>query len=403
MVARSPAQTPGLIDRGLRWLLRLRFGQAPLRFALADGVNLLVPSGPPVATVLLRDRSTLLRLLMHPESAFGDGYSSGRIDVRGNLVAALEAGYRAIEGDAKKPRAFRLYRGHSVRASRANVHRHYDVGNDFYRLWLDEQMVYTCAYFPNPESSLEEAQMAKMDLVCRKLRLRHGERVVEAGCGWGALALHMARNYGVSVKAYNVSREQLRHARDRAWREELAGRVEFIEDDYRHIRGRFDAFVSVGMLDHFGLENYGALSTVIDRSLDREHGRGLLHFIGRDHARAFNAWVRRRIFPGAHPPTLSQAIEGVLEPADVSVVGVENLRDHYAKTLAHWRLRFEQSADAVRGRYGNEFTRAWRLYLAGSEAAFRTGSLQLFQVVFARAERQPVVWGRDRGDSNGVS
>jgi cyclopropane-fatty-acyl-phospholipid synthase len=350
---------------------------------------------------LLRDRSTLLRLLMHPESAFGDGYSSGHIDVAGDFVAALEAAYHAIEGDERRPPPFRLSRGHSLRASRANVHRHYDLGNDFYRLWLDEQMVYTCAYFPNAESSLEKAQVAKMDLVCRKLRLRPGERVVEAGCGWGALALHMARNYGVSVKAYNVSREQLRHARDRAWREMLAGRVEFIEDDYRHITGRFDAFVSVGMLEHVGLENYAALSTVIGRSLDQEHGRGLLHFIGRDHARPFNAWVRRRIFPGAYPPTLSQAIEGVLEPADVSVVGVENLRDHYAKTLAHWRLRFERSADVVRERYGNEFTRAWHLYLAGSEAAFRTGSLQLFQIVFARAGRRQVAWDRDRGDGNG--
>jgi cyclopropane-fatty-acyl-phospholipid synthase len=389
IVAGPPSQTLGLTDRWLRWLLRLRFGQAALRFTLGDGVDLLVPDAPSVATVRLRDRRTLLRLLAHPETAFGDAYSSRRIDVAGNFVAALEAAYRAIEVDESRPRASSLTRAHSLRASRSNVHRHYDVGNDFYRLWLDEQMVYTCAYFPDPECSLEQAQVAKMDLVCRKLRLRPGERVVEAGCGWGALALHMARHYGVSVEAYNISREQVRHARDRARGEMLAGRVEFIEDDYRHVAGRFDAFVSVGMLEHVGLENYAALSEVIDRSLDPEQGRGLLHFIGRDRARPFNAWIRRRIFPGAYPPTLSEAIEGVLEPAHVSVVAVENLRDHYAMTLARWRTRFEQSADAVRERHGDEFTRAWHLYLAGSEAAFRTGSLQLFQIVFARAGWRP--------------
>jgi cyclopropane-fatty-acyl-phospholipid synthase len=292
---------------------------------------------------------------------------------------------------------------HSRESSRHNVHRHYDLGNDFYRLWLDEQFVYTCAYFPSPDCDLEAAQVAKLDLVCRKLRLRPGERVVEAGCGWGALALHMARHYGVTVRAYNVSREQLRHARERSWREGLADRVEFIDDDYRNAVGPADVFVSVGMLEHVGLENFGALGAVIDGCLPSGRGRGLLHFIGRDRPRPLSAWIRRRIFPGAYAPTLSEVFSRVVEPGGLSVLHVENLRVHYARTLALWRERYEAAFDRVETRFGREFARAWRLYLAGSEAAFRTGSLQLFQVEFARTGDDDLPWTESSTPARGVA
>jgi cyclopropane-fatty-acyl-phospholipid synthase len=157
--------------------------------------------------------------------------------------------------------------------------------------------------------------------------------------------------------------------------------VEFIEDDYRNISGRCDAFVSVGMLEHVGVEHYKELGGVIQRAMGNS-GRGLLHFIGRDRPHAFSPWIRKRIFPGAYAPSLGQAMR-VLEPYDFSVLDVENLRLHYAKTLEHWLFRFERSADRVREMFGPELVRAWRLYLAGSLASFRTGNLQLFQVVFA--------------------
>jgi cyclopropane-fatty-acyl-phospholipid synthase len=371
----------------LRDLLRRRFAGAPLRFAFAGGAEIYRGSAAPRATVVLRDRATLLRMLLDPDAGFGEAYAHGDIEVRGDLVAALESAYRALARADDHAVHAAPSREHSIPVSRTNARRHYDIGNDFYRLWLDDQMVYTCAYFPTPGASLEEAQAAKLDLVCRKLELRPGERVAEAGCGWGALALHMARRYGVEVRAWNVSKEQVRYARERAAREGLARQVEFVEDDYRAITGRFDAFVSLGMLEHVGPENYAALGAVIDDCLDPERGRGLLHFIGRTRGRALSRWVRRRIFPGAYAPTLSEAVAGVLEPWNLSVIHIENLREHYARTLAHWRARFDRSADVVDACHGEEFTRAWRLYLAGSEAAFRTGSLHLFQVLFARDAR----------------
>jgi cyclopropane-fatty-acyl-phospholipid synthase len=206
----------------------------------------------------------------------------------------------------------------------------------------------------------------------------------------------MARHHGVSVVAYNVSHEQVCFARDRAARDGLADRVAFIEDDYRTATGRYDAFVSVGMLEHVGKRQFDELSQVLQRTLRRDGGRGLLHFIGRDTPRPLNAWIRRRIFPGAYPPTLTEVTADILAPSGMSVLDVENLRLHYARTLAHWRQRFEAVADQVRTDYGPEFQRAWALYLAGSEASFATGWLQLFQVVFAPVESTPPWWTRDQ-------
>jgi cyclopropane-fatty-acyl-phospholipid synthase len=289
--------------------------------------------------------------------------------------------------------AARLTPANSFAAARRHVHHHYDLGNEFYRGWLDREMVYTCGYYERPDMTLDAAQHAKLDHVCRKLRLQRGETVVEAGCGWGALALHMARAYGARVKAFNVSREQIAFARERAEREGLAHQVEFIDDDYRNVGGTFDAFVSVGMLEHVGLPNYEALGQAIARSV-RSGGRGLLHFIGRDAPRPLNAWIRRRIFPGAYTPTLAEVTSRVLQPAGMSVLDVENLRLHYAQTLRHWGERFASVGDQVRGRYGEEFRRAWELYLAGSEAAFTTGTMQLFQIVFAPTGAAPPYWTR---------
>jgi cyclopropane-fatty-acyl-phospholipid synthase len=276
--------------------------------------------------------------------------------------------------------------------AKANIHHHYDIGEAFYRLWLDPQLIYTCAYFPSPSASLEVAQWEKMDLICRKLRLKPGERVVEAGCGWGALALFMAREYSVSVHALNISHHQIEHARQRAKEEGLQNRVSFVEDDYRAIRGEYDVFVSVGMLEHVGRAHYSKLGHVIDRCL-APNGRGFIHSIGTDVVTPLNPWIERRIFPGAYPPTLREAMT-VFETAKLSVLDVENLRLHYAKTLEHWLARFEAAEADIEALFDASFVRAWRVYLAGSLAAFRSGRLQLFQILFQRNGDNDLPWTR---------
>ena len=374
----------------------LRFaGNPPLRCVLPDGSVIDPPGGDVVGTLRFRDRPTLYALLRMPEIGFGEGYTDGRIEVEGDLLEVVAAAYRTPPSALIERLFFSAGtpRPNSLRGSRDNIHQHYDLGNDFYRLWLDEHMLYTCAYYPTPAATLEQAQVAKMHHVCRKVALRPGERVVEAGCGWGSLALHMARHYGVTVRAFNVSSEQIAFARKRAQQEGLADRVEFVEDDYRNVRGKYDAFVSVGMLEHVGIRHYQTLGQIIDRTLS-DRGRGLLHFIGRDRPAPINAWIRKRIFPGGYVPALREVCERVLEPAGLSVCDVENLRWHYARTLNHWRRRFEAAEDQVAAMFDAPFVRAWRLYLAGSEASFTTGSLQLFQVLFIRSDGEPLDWMR---------
>jgi len=382
-----------------RWLAcRLAETIAPARIRLELWNGWASPSvESPIGVLVVRDRRALIGLIVDPDLYFGECYMSQRVEILGDLegvMRGLSGLRRPSQPSWRQKFALWATPSNGFVSARRNVHHHYDLGNDFYATWLDPELVYTCAYYPRRDASLEEAQATKLDLVCRKLRLRPGERVVEAGCGWGALSLHMARHYGVGVTAFNISHEQIQYARGRASREGLDGRVTFVEDDYRNITGQFDAFVSVGMLEHVGRRNYMALGRVLRRSLRPDTGRGLLHFIGRDHPRLLNAWIRRRIFPGAYPPTIAEVMASVLEPADLSVIDVENLRLHYARTLEHWRGRFEAAHDAVRQRFGEAFYRAWRLYLAGSEAAFATGWMQLFQVVFAPAGGRVADLGR---------
>ena len=385
---------PSALDRWLLKQITTRLGpESAVRASLWDGPDVTPRDG--TVGVRFLDRKALWQVVLNPALHFGDHYSAGRIEVRGDLLTLLLEAYRFTDKQSGLREA--LARGRKLAPdlsdSKRNIHHHYDLGNDFYKLWLDrEALQYTCAYFADPAMTIEQAQQAKMHHVCRKLQLRAGERVIEAGGGWGGFALFMAKNYGVRVRSFNISKEQIAHSR--AWAKELGldGQVEFVEDDYRNLTGTYDAFVSIGMLEHVGKGNYKDLGALMSRALTKE-GRGLVHSIGRDAPALMNPWIDKRIFPGAYPPTLREMMD-LFETNALSVLDVENIRLHYAKTLEWWLQRYEENVDTVRGMFDERFVRAWRLYLVGSIAAFVAGKLQLFQVLYARTGAKNVPWTR---------
>ncbi|HEV8066698.1 MAG TPA: cyclopropane-fatty-acyl-phospholipid synthase family protein [Planctomycetaceae bacterium] len=388
----AKAESGGAIEKWLLRRLLSAIGNPPLVFVLWNGEEIVGEAAlrEGAARIRVHDRATLWRILFDPFFQFPEAYTNGKLEIDGDLEqvmclvahSAAEAAPVATRWLTLVEKALHWGGRTTMAASQKNIHHHYDIGNDFYRLWLDENLLYTCAYFEDPGASLEAAQIAKMDHVCRKVVLQPGDTVIEAGCGWGGFALHMARHYGVRVRAYNISKEQVSEARSRAKAEGLDDRVEFILDDWRNITGKCDVFMSIGMLEHVGLTNYRQLGDVIDRCLS-PNGRGLIHSIGRNRHEVLDPWIERRIFPGAQPPSLSE-MGAIFEPHQFSILEVENLRMHYAETLRHWLSRYEQSVETVRKMYDARFVRMWRMYLAGSIAAFDSGTLQLFQVLFAR-------------------
>ena len=397
------------VSRFDRWLARQMLeqtGNPDVTLRLWDGKDVTPRFDSPLGVMQFGSRTAMRKAMLNPELNWGDLYCTGELEFDGDLTGFLETVYRHIHshGRGGRLRRFIAWLGHrrianSLGKARQNIYHHYDIGNDFYKLWLDTaEMQYTCAYFPNPGMDLEDAQVAKLHHVCRKLQLKPGDTVVEAGCGWGGLARFMARHYGVNVRAYNISKEQISYARQRAADEGLADSVEYVLDDYRDISGRYDVFVSVGMLEHVGRRDYTTLGDVIDRCL-KPGGRGLIHSIGRVRPGPMNAWIERRIFPGAYPPSLKEMMD-IFEPHRFSVLDVENLRLHYARTLEHWLERYERNAETVRQMMDEEFVKAWRLYLAGSIAAFKVGELQLYQVVFARCTNNDLAWSRAHLYSN---
>jgi cyclopropane-fatty-acyl-phospholipid synthase len=352
----------------------------------------------PHAVIRLRDPSLYRRLTLHPTLHVGRAYTDGTLSVEEGTLSDFLDILLVNEQLAAKGRTGNLKRRLDEVArlaavinppgrARRNVHHHYDHNADFYRLFLDEDMQYSCAYFASRHASLEEAQEAKKRHIAAKLDIRPGHRVLDVGCGFGGMALFLARNYGVHVTGVTLSTEQLKVARERAARMGLSRLVDFRLEDYRRLRGQFDRIVSVGMFEHVGRPHYAQFFARLNALL-AEDGVALLHTIGRVQPPSpINVWIRQNIFPGAYLPSLSQ-LAPVLEKEDLWLTDFENLRLHYALTLREWNRRFQINRERVRAldpeRHDERFCRMWEFYLQSCEAGFRHSGLTVFQLQLAK-------------------
>ncbi|SIS85579.1 cyclopropane-fatty-acyl-phospholipid synthase [Roseivivax lentus] len=351
----------------------------------------------PRAHVTLKDPSIVRFLCLRPVLALGEGYVDGRIEISDAelhpllalLQRARETGGRLprwleIASDAKLALSVFLQRN-SPLSSRRNVAHHYDLSDDFYRLFLDEDMQYSCAYFTEPGLDLASAQAAKKAHIAAKLQLKPGLRVLDIGCGWGGMALTLARDYGVQVTGVTLSENQKATAEARVQAAGLSDRVDIRLQDYRQVSDRFDRIVSVGMLEHVGRPHFRGYFAKLSELLDPE-GIALVHTIGLSRRPSpTSPWLAKYIFPGGYVPALSD-LAPEIERAGLWMADIEVLRGHYAWTLHHWRERFEASLDRVRAMYDERFVRMWRFYLVACETAFEQQRQGVFQFQLSKAQ-----------------
>jgi cyclopropane-fatty-acyl-phospholipid synthase len=382
----------------LVWGLRRWLHQGHLTLITPDGRRheIGTPGARPHAVVRIADPRLPLRLIRNGPYHLGQGYMDGGLTIEGGslhdflAILAINTGLESAVGLKSIPHrlerlAAYVQQYNPLRRARANVAHHYDLSAELYRRFLDDDWQYSCAYFENPEASLDEAQLAKKRHIAAKLRLKPDLRVLDIGSGWGGLAIYLARVAGADVTGITLSVEQQKAATERAAAAGLGDRVRFLLRDYRDgTLGRFDRIVSVGMFEHVGAPHYNAFFRRV-RDLLAPDGVALLHAIGRvDGPGTTNPWLRKYIFPGGYSPALSEVLPAI-ERTCLYATDVEILRMHYAWTLRRWYDRFAASrAEIATGLYDERFCRMWEFYLAASEMEFRHLGTMVFQIQMTR-------------------
>lgn len=373
------------------------------RFVSIGTIKVNLPNGnsftvgnqdQPDITITIHNQKALRRICLNPNLAVGESYMDGDLTIEGDdLKGFLRYAVKnlnhyqnhIVSGLQRRLLGlFRLiFQFNSLVQSRKNVQHHYDLTDDLYAAFLDEDRQYSCAYFHDKRYSLEEAQIAKKQHIAKKLLLEPGMRVLDIGSGWGGLGLTLVKDYGASILGLTLSTEQHKVSNQRAINEGLSDQAQFVLMDYRNLEGKFDRIVSVGMFEHVGVPNYREYFRTIYNSL-HDDGVALLHTIGRTAPPGLtNSWLKKYIFPGGYVPALSETMEAI-EKEGLVINDVEVLRIHYAETLSHWFKRFEANIDRVKKIYDERFCRMWRFYLASCEMSFREGNIVVFQIQLSK-------------------
>lgn len=365
-------------------------------------VHVFAGTPGPEVTMVLSDPSLYRKLFFNPELHAGEAYMDGRLRFEDSTLRdflLLFSMNRLSLGSYPMQKVLRrvsrglkrFQQANPIGKAQQNVAHHYDLGNDFYRLFLDEGMQYSCAYFLDDDETLEQAQQNKLRLIAAKLNLKPGLRILDIGSGWGDLALYLGSMADVDVTGVTLSKEQHTLANEKARAMGLSDRVRFELLDYREVEDRFDRIVSVGMFEHVGVHHYDEFFAKVNALL-KDDGLMLLHSIGHmSPPGTASPWLRKYIFPGAYSPALSEVFTSV-EQASLWVTDVEVLRLHYAKTLNHWWRRFEANRAKVAAMYDERFCRMWEFYLVSAEMMFLTGSQMVFHMQLARQrDAAPIV------------
>lgn len=361
-----------------------------------DGDAISFGSFPEVVLRLKTENSTK-KIIKKGFLGFGEAYMEGELDIEKDLPKLLRLGF-AINFNEYclsfwqkfQLVIFSLLNSSTLRRAPKNISFHYDRGNEFYELYLDKTMTYSCAYFSKPDDSLEQAQLNKYEHISRKLLLKPDESLLDIGCGWGGMLIYAAQNYGITGVGITLSKNQFEYANRKIEELGLKNQIKILYQDYRDLNDKFDKIVSIGMMEHVGKK---FIPTFIQKVSDllKSEGLALLHTIGKDTPSDGDPWTFNYIFPGHYIPTLHEIVEE-MGKTGFSILDVENLRLHYAKTLEKWAENFEENIEKIRNMFDETFVRQWRLFLNSTAAGFKYGNSRLFQVLVSKGldNRLPV-------------
>lgn len=358
----------------------------PVKVNYWDGKSDLYGDGDPEVTITFHEKLPIKEITSNASLALGEAYMDKKIEVDGSLQKLLTAAYESSESFMRsaKFRRFLPKQDHSEKQSASDIQSHYDVGNDFYKLWLDDSLTYSCAYFTDGnKDDLKAAQLAKVHHILDKLHPDKGKTLLDIGCGWGTLMLTAAKEYGLKVTGVTLSEEQYRLVKEKISDQGLKDVAEVKLTDYRELGDQeWDYITSVGMFEHVGKENMGLYFKDVARYLKKD-GVALIHGITRQQGGATNAWINKYIFPGGYVPGLEEMVGHIVENG-LQLADIEMLRRHYQRTLEIWDQNFNLHRSEIQEEFGERFTRMWDLYLQACAASFESGNIDVMQFLLTK-------------------
>ncbi|APC39612.1 SAM-dependent methyltransferase [Clostridium estertheticum] len=369
----------------------------PFEIKFWDGIVEKFGEGESKFQIIFNEPISKGDIINDPSITFGEAYMTKKLEIKGSVQSVVESLYNNKESFLSKSEKYekliKKFKS-TIKRSKDNIQFHYDIGNDFYKLWLDDSMNYSCGYFKNDTDSLNQAQSNKINHILNKLNLKEGQTLLDIGCGWGDLIISAAKQYKVKSTGITISEEQFENATERIKLEGLENLVEVKLQDYREIKNvSFDRIVSVGMLEHVGLESLSEYFHIVNDLLN-DKGLSLLHCITAVNEGGNNTWIDKYIFPGGHVPAIKNIITDIAD-LELELIDVESLRRHYGKTLEHWAENFESVLPIVEKTKDETFIRMWRLYLNSCAASFNCGNINLHQILFAKGVNNDLPLTRD--------